>query len=232
MKNIKINVNPEVFQLFPELKIGFVLVKDFVEYSSESERDVAENYLLNFVKNRYENEKILESHYLNTYYQDFFRKIGIKPSDASTPIKQVKRILKKGEYKSRFKIIDTYLSVEYASLISFQVYDYSLIDESINYFLGTGEEKILTFSGDIKTCKPGELLMSDINSIINSSYYGNNKNYAVGNTTTSFLLRILGIPGLQSPQFDAAIRSAENFSSNTVSIIVEKDNPEQILKEF
>lgn len=233
---IDFEIRDEVFDVYPDLKISFVIVTDEDgEYSISEQKEMNQN-IINSVKETFINEDVLTSHRYNNLYKEFYKKMGFKSKKIkkiTTPIRQALRVLKSGKYKSVNRVIDYCMLIEYTSLISFQVYDLEKVVSPIRYMFANGSETLISFSGDIRTCKKGELILLDKTGVLHSVYYGNNKEKSVNDETFRYLIRIMFIPGIKVTSYYHAVNKVIlrfrkhkliNLSKNCNSNVLELNN--------
>ena len=210
---MKIVITEQAMARFPEMSASFLLVDlSKIAHITPLEREAS---LMRDLKAAFESEEALENHYLSGLYDNFYRSMGLKVRKVSTPAKQVARVLATKSYRPVSPIIDLCMDVEYSTLVSFQAYDASKIVDSISYAIAEGNESIITFRGEDKICKVGELVLKDEQGVIHSSYYGNARRCALDSSSKTALVRLLGIPGIKKMDLDAAER---RFSANTQPI--------------
>jgi len=144
----------------------------------------------------------------DTAYRHFYRAMGLKAAQVSTPVKQARRVLERGAYRPISKTVDVAMEIEYATLVSFQAYDAAAAGGELEYRLAEGGEPITTMGGDYKCCKRGELILLGAGGVLHSSYYGNASRARLTDDAEHALLRILRIPGLDGERFRAAVEEA------------------------
>lgn len=212
-------ITEEVVARFPEMSAGFFLVDlSKIAHITPLER---ESSLMRDLKAAFTSEEALGNHYLSRLYDEFYRSMGLKVRKVSTPVKQAARVLAAKSYRPVSPIIDLCMGVEYSTLVSFQAYDASKIVGSVSYAIAEGHEPLTTFQGEDKICKAGELVLEDEQGVIHSSYYGNARRCALDSYSQTALVRLLGIPGAEKADLEAAeiklVASVQPLASCRVS---------------
>lgn len=207
-----ITLHKEVSEKYPDLRVEFIEVHNIQDYTSDEERKEAEQEIVEAVLSTFPSKETLEAHPFKNLYQTFYQSMGLKVKKVSTPIKQALRIFTNKSYRSLYKILDTCMKIEYTTLISFQLYDIDKISGELEYRLADGTETLTTFHNEEKTCKPGELILTDSEGVLHSVYYGNNKNKSIDSNTKNCVIRIMGVPGTPEEDFQKAVTAfkAEN----------------------
>lgn len=209
---MKITINPEVLCEYPDFTVAFARVDNVGDYASPEERLEAQATIVRAVNRRFPSPDTIESHYLAHLYSDFYKSMGLNPKKVSTPAKQALRVVTNQNYRSIYKAIDLCMSVEYTTLVSFQIYDWDKIKGDLSYRFSEGSETLVDFHNEKKTTKVGELVLADNKALLHSVYYGNNAERSVDAGTQRFLIRVMGIPGMRHEDFDVALRRLAEIS--------------------
>lgn len=200
-----ISIDSEIFPQFKGLQVAFFTCETPRPYANDEEQLLAQNDIIQTVKSHFSTREQLAEHAFSEAYAKFYRAMGLKPKKVSTPIQQSLRVFDTEKYKSFYKIIDVCMKIEYTTLISFQVYDLDKIQGDILYRLASPSDKVLTFSGEEKPCKGGELVLVDQETTLHSVYYGNNRSKSISNETKTNLVRIMCVPDIPTDFFQLAI---------------------------
>src|SRR6185369_13248880 len=166
-KQLHATVDPQVLAQHPGLRLGLV-VTPVEGYEHADDARAAERDLLDRLKTAFADEAELRARPEDEAYRAFYRAMGLKAAQVSTPVKQAARVLRSGEYRSRGPAIDVAMSIEYATLVSFQLYDADALPDELAFRLARGDEPITTTRGEAKVCKPGELLLTGGGAVVHS----------------------------------------------------------------
>jgi DNA/RNA-binding domain of Phe-tRNA-synthetase-like protein len=198
----------DVEDRYPEFGAAFLAVAA-KPYSHQHEADEAADALVTRVLRAHPSPEGLRGSPADECYRDFYRSMGLKAAQVSTPVKQAMRVLKTG-YRSISRIVDVAMEIEYATLVSFQVYDADVVGPNLTYTLACGTESIATTRGEMKTCKPGELILAAGDRVVHSVYYGNDPKYMATTQTTIALVRVMKVPGMDEAIFRSAVEEASS----------------------
>jgi DNA/RNA-binding domain of Phe-tRNA-synthetase-like protein len=217
-------------ELFTDLMVAFLIT------STDSPEDVhgAEETARRIVKrviDAHETKDSLTDSPLVESYRKFYSGMNVRPSSASTPIKQALRVFEKG-YRPILPIVDTAMEIEYATLCSFQVYDLNNIGQNVAYARADGTEVMppLAHSGSQGKLRAGELLLVDELGIINSSSCGNAAGRLVSATSSHALVRIMKIPEQDRAAFDASVKEAGERMSASHVVVLDESSPRASLE--
>ena len=142
-------------------------------------------------------------------YREFYRSMGLKAAQVSTPVKQSIRVLDRGVYHPVSPVVDRCMAIEYRTLVSFQIYSAAWFTGAVaTYRPARGDEPIDPGRGEIKTCKPGELILDVDGTAAHSCYYGNHRGALLGEDDGWALVRLMRPPGLALARFEQAVEEA------------------------
>jgi DNA/RNA-binding domain of Phe-tRNA-synthetase-like protein len=220
-KVMKIELDSTINEKYPDFRACFVLADNLPDYASSDERLAAEQAMVAMIYKAFPTIEQAKTHYLNTLYKAFYKSMGLRKG-VYTPFDAVSRVLTSQSHHSIHRAIDISLSVEYSSLISLQAYDAGRITGRLRYTFATGNEKLETLRHETKTAKVGELILIDDERLVHSPYYGNNLHTSVSLTTTHFLFRIMGIPGLHQSAFEQAIHELVDHTHATSVVTLDE----------
>ncbi len=212
--SINFEIKNEVFDMYPDFEVAFLIITDSSGEYGISERREVEEKIITSLNKSFKHQDILIKHPYNDLYKEFYRKMGFnskKLKKITTPIRQALRVFKAGRYNPINRVIDYCMLVEYTTLISFQVYDLEKIFSPIRYIFANGLETLIPFSGDMRTCKKGELILVDQTGVLHSAYYGNNKEKSVNDETNRYLVRIMFVPGIDKNRYNNAINKVISY---------------------
>ncbi len=190
---MKFLVDNTVCTRFPDLFLSFGLIENCTGFVFGDD-DLRAQAVVDAVNNAYESaDQILNSD-IASFYANFYRNLGLKASTVSTPCKQAARVKRTQKYKPILPIVDLCMSIEYTTLISFQVYDADKIVGDLIYRFAKGGEPLCDFHGEMRLCKEGDLLLTDGEGVVHSCAHGNNKNKLVQPDSKRALVRIMRVP--------------------------------------
>lgn len=219
MLNIKVDNN--IFELFPDLKFAFAKVMTPLAYQDVEEKGKVERQIIDNISLCYE-DKIKKDDKSYQAYFDFYKSIGIKSKDISTPIDQVNRLIHNRSYKSIYPIIDIYLKIEYLTLVSFQAYDYEKISGELKYSFSNGQDQILTYKNEVKICKPGDLILKDKDTVIHSCYHGNCRKAMITENTKIVLFRVMFVPNFDIEAWKEALNQIKELNTDILTLSKKK----------
>ncbi len=205
----EIALDDAVLAQHPGLRLA-LLVVPAGGYSGAGESAAAEQQVVAELLAAFAAEEDLRSNPADELYRSFYRAMGLKAAQVSTPVKQALRVLRNGEYRARGPVVDTAMAIEYSTLVSFQVYSAARLGDRLTFALAGGEEPITTMRGEGKTCKPGELLLLGAGgAVAHSCYYGNDPAFLLTEEDPVAIVRVMGVPGLGDDAFAGAVAEAE-----------------------
>ncbi len=209
----EIVLDDAVLEQHPGLRLALLAVPSG-GYSDPSEAGRAEQQVVAELLAAFASEDELRSSREDGLYRDFYRSMGLKAAQVSTPVKQALRVLRNSEYRARGPVVDIAMAIEYSTLVSFQVYSASRLGGHLAFTLARGEEPITTMRGEEKTCKPGELLLlAGAGEVAHSCYYGNDPAFLLTEQDALAIVRVMGVPGLGEGVFERAVEEAERRMS-------------------
>jgi DNA/RNA-binding domain of Phe-tRNA-synthetase-like protein len=209
----EIVLDDAVLTQYPGLRLTLLAVPAST-YSDPSEADEAGQLVVAELLAAFATEDELRSSPVDETYRVFYRSMGLKAAQVSTPPKQALRVLRKAEYRPRGPVVDAAMAIEYSTLVSFQVYSASQLGPRLVFSLASGEEPITTMRGEGKSCKAGELLLlGDAGAVAHSCYYGNDPAFLLTERDELAIVRVMGVPGLDDGAFVRAVEEAERRMS-------------------
>lgn len=206
-RKLSLAIDAAVHRQLPGTEVQLLLVAN-ENYTDAAQAERQVERLLARVRAAHPDPDSLAGADTDQAYRRFYREMGLKAAQVSTPVKQVRRVLERGTYRSISRTIDIAMEIEYATLVSFQLYDAGAIGSQLEYRLAIGEEPMTTMSGEQKLCKPGELILQHDRQVVHSSYYGNENRFRLGPDADHAILRILRVPGVAPEPFECAVDEA------------------------
>lgn len=206
-KTMNVGLSPEVLEAIPDIAVEFILAK-VAPYENGAQASAGASRVGEAVRERHGSVTNLASHPLEDCYREFYRSMGLKAAQVTNPVKQARRALEHG-YRSVSRPVDTAMEIEYATLVSFQLYDASPLPDELMYRIARGDEPITTSRGDSKVCKRGELILAGAGRVVHSSYYGNEREFMLAANSACVLVRILRVPGIPDEPFAQAATAAK-----------------------
>lgn len=219
----EVALDDAVLAQHPGLRVALLAVPAR-RYPDRSEAGKAEQQVVAELLAAFASEDELRSSPADGLYRDFYRSMGLKAAQVSTPVKQALRVLRNGEYRARGPVVDNAMAIEYSTLVSFQVYSASRLGERLTFALARGDEPITTMRGEAKTCKPGELLLlgGDGGEVAHSCYYGNDPAFLLSERDELAIVRVMGVPGFDDGAFARAVEEAERRMSPVDAITLDE----------
>ncbi len=214
----------EAMRVFPDMKVAFLVAPATVPVDRENP-DVAAR-IANRLCDVYGSSEALVDHPLSQAYRQFYAAMNVRPSSASTPIRQALRVFEKG-YRPIHPVVDICMEIEYATLCSFQVYDRESLGSKIVYVEAKEADELPQRAHGEGRCKlrPGELLLTDERGIINSPTCGNAAARLVTAASRAVVVRIFKIPAVEDAVFDAAVAEAERRLAAERVVLLDKTCP-------
>jgi DNA/RNA-binding domain of Phe-tRNA-synthetase-like protein len=218
----EIVLDDAVLAQHPGLRLALLAVPAG-RYSDPSETARAEQQVLAELLAAFADEDELRAGPADELYRSFYRSMGLKAAQVSTPVKQALRVLRNCEYRARGPVVDTAMAIEYSTLVSFQVYSAARLGGRLAFRLAGGEEPITTMRGEAKTCKPGELLLlgGAGGEVAHSCYYGNDPAFLLTEQDELAIVRVMGVPGLEDDVLARAVEEAERRMSPVDAITLD-----------
>ena len=208
LTRIAISLAGSVTDAFPDLEACFLLIPN-AGYSDRAAAERAAKVVVDRARAAHGSADELRGSGADSCYRAFYRAMGLKAAQVSNPAKQAARVLENGTYRTIFRAIDIAMEIEYATLVSFQLYDAMATVGPLTFTLANGTEPIVTSRGEPRTCKAGELVLADEGGVMHSCYYGNHRDRMLSASTPWALVRIMGVPGLTAGRFDEACDEAK-----------------------
>jgi DNA/RNA-binding domain of Phe-tRNA-synthetase-like protein len=165
-------------------------------------------------------------------YRAFHARINVRPSSASTPVKQALRVFDRG-YRPINPVVDISMEIEYATLCSFQVYDLQSIGDQVRYIFAVGDEVLQDRAhgdGGSAKVRQGELLLADERGVIHAPSVGNDASRIMAPTSSQVLVRLMKIPALPRAVFDAAVTEACHRLAAVGSLVLDETRTDGILQ--
>lgn len=177
-------------KLFPEMKVSFIVAS--ANPTIPAGQEDASARVMSRMEKVYGSTEPLLDHPLTEGYREFYTGMNVRPSSASTPIKQALRVFQRG-YRAIHPVVDISMEIEYVTLCSFQVYDWESFGEKIQYHAASGAEELPERAHGTGRCKirQGELLLLDEKGVVNSPSCGNAASRVVKEDSNSELQRKL-----------------------------------------
>ncbi len=220
----EIVIDDAVLERHPGTRFAFLAVPA-APYADPAEATRAEASVLSELRGAFAGEDELRASPEDALYRQFYRGMGLKAAQVSTPVKQALRVLRNGSYSSRGPVVDTAMAIEYSTLVSFQVYAATRLTGPLTFSLAGGEEPIETVRGERKSCKPGELLLLSGDAVVHSCYYGNDPAFFLGEEDEIAVVRVMGVPGLAAGLFERAFEEAARRLSPIDTAVLERTAP-------
>lgn len=227
-KKINILISDQVSKRYEDLSYCFVLSKSY-PYKEEAEKAGHSVRLMVELNRVHRNEMNLKGHSFNDAYEVYYKSMGLKTKSVSTPIKQALRVMKSGRYNGFSPIVDFAMRIEYQTLISFQVFDFSKISGDIQIEIADGSELFENSHGEIKHCKRNEIVLKDDAGVINSSYYGNKKGKFLSLDSEFALTKIMKVPGVPYEQFKKAMIDFCDQTESLSSIVIDANQKHGVI---
>jgi DNA/RNA-binding domain of Phe-tRNA-synthetase-like protein len=221
---IPVSADPEVFERHPGTRIALIAARASA-YDDDDQARRAEEAVIRRVRAAHAGEDAVRARPEADAYRDFYRSMGLKAAQVSTPVKQAARVLRTNRYSARSPVVDVAMEIEYETLLSFQVYDAAKLAGAVRFCLADGAEPITTMRDEAKTCKPGELVLKSAGAVAHSSYYGNHRAFALDSGSTTALVRVMAIPGVQDDAFDRAVAEAVERLGSDRPVVLEAGAP-------
>jgi DNA/RNA-binding domain of Phe-tRNA-synthetase-like protein len=164
-------------------------------------------------------------------YRAFHAGINVRPSSASTPVKQALRVFDRG-YRPVNPVVDISMEIEYATLCSFQVYDLQSIGDQVRYAFAVGDEVLQNraHGGGSAKVRQGELLLVDERGVIHAPSVGNDASRIMKPTSSQVLVRLMRIPALPRSVFDAAVTEARHRLAAVRSLVLDETRTNGVLQ--
>jgi DNA/RNA-binding domain of Phe-tRNA-synthetase-like protein len=218
-------IEDAVLEQHPGLRLT-LLAAPAHQFTDSGEVAAAEQEVVAELLAAFPSEDDLRSGPEDELYRSFYRAMGLKAAQVSTPVKQALRVQRNGEYRSRSFVVDTAMAIEYSTLVSFQVYSGSRIGKHLSFILAHGDEPITTMRGESKTCKLGELLLVGSDGrVAHSCYYGNDPAFLLSEQDELAIVRVMGVPGLDDSAFQRAVQEAVHRMSPVDVITLDESTP-------
>lgn len=216
----EVAVDHAVFERHPGTKFA-VLAAPSAPYLDPAGPAQAEEEVVQALRAAFPEEDDLRESPEDTLYREFYRGMGLKAAQVSTPVKQALRVLRKSSYVARGPVVDKAMAIEYSTLVSFQVYAAVRLNGPLSFALAGGDEPITTMGREHKSCKPGELLLLSGDAVMHSCYYGNDPAFLLREEDEAAVVRIMGVPGLADGLFEEVVEEAKRRLSPFDMVILD-----------
>lgn len=192
---MNIYIDKKIIDNYLGINVVFLMISDHEGHLKKTDCFNSEEDIVNFVLEKYSNTENINFSSFSEKYHSFYKTMGIKQKKVTTPLKQVQRVLKTKSFKNFNEIVTLCMKAEYGSMVSYQVYDLDNITGNLFYTISNGSEELIKTDG-VRQCKENEIILKDELDVLHSSYYGNSIKSSVTKETKNFLIRVLGIPGI------------------------------------
>lgn len=201
----------EVKRRFPELALGYAVVRGVVVGPRDDELD-------SFVRSR---EQELRSRYsldrlkdvpLVRVYRDLFWRLGIDPTKKRPAAEALlRRVLRGSGLPSISNVVDAYNIASVETLVTMSAYDLARVSPPLEIrFARRGEEAIL-IGGRVWRASGGELVLADRLGMLCVYVHGDAERSKVSGSTKEVLLVAYGAPGVESGYLRLALEKAVNY---------------------
>jgi DNA/RNA-binding domain of Phe-tRNA-synthetase-like protein len=227
---MKIEISQSLLGKYPEIRAAFFVLKHDLTYSELGQADAAGRTVTERVRRKYGTQDVIDAHYLNSAYRNFYESMGLSLKRVSTPLKQASRFIQ-GDYKSRGRVIDVCMDIEYQTGVSFQLYDADKVPNTITYDIAEVEYDCLDFHNKAARSKKGEVILWGDEQLLHCPSVGNNKVFSLTEETKCALIRVLGVPGIQDIDWNSALAEVTERLHPDASCILSKLVPSGHLEQ-
>lgn len=177
----------EIWQEFPELVAGIVQTSGI---TSAADVDAAIATLVETARARLGDESESGLPEIQAWRRAFAR-MGLKPTQYRCAAESLlRRFRKEGELPRIHPLIDLCNAASLAFAIPVAVFDVASIDDHIQVRHATGDERYLSFAGEVEHPDPGEVIFADAAGQVHARRWTHRQSgaSAIRNTTTDVLI--------------------------------------------
>ena len=178
---------PEIWREFPELAAGVIRVGGI---TSAANVDPAVADLIEIARTRLESTTESQLPEVQAWRRAFSR-MGLKPTQYRCASESLlRRFRKEGMLPTLHPLIDLCNATSLAFAIPVAVFDISAIDDHIEVRHAIGDERYLSFAGEIEHPDPGEVIFADANANVHARRWTHRQSgaSAVRATTSDVLI--------------------------------------------
>ncbi len=194
---MKFILKKEVFDLFPELKIGVVVGRGLTIGKRPGDQEALIEDNIKKLKEKIENKKLTDFKNIRAW-RDTYRKFGVNPKKyRPTAEAFLHRIAKGHPFPSINAAVDAYLAAELATMLPIGGYDLAAITGDILLRVSMGNELFHPLGGkDAQYTVPGEIVYSDERIVLtrNWNYRDSHHTRITENSTDIFLACEAALP--------------------------------------
>jgi DNA/RNA-binding domain of Phe-tRNA-synthetase-like protein len=202
---MQINFPGRVSEKYKGLSYAFFQLDDLAEYGSEDERRAVEARIAQSIRSAYPDSGSWEENPTAQAYVRFYSSMGLNGRKCSNPIQQAYRF-KNADYRSKTRIIDSAMEIEYTRGISFQLYDFDRLGASLTIDIAEQPRAHVDHRGKEATCRTGELILFSERGLIHCPSMGNGRDFGLNVDSRRALVRLMLVPGVDPKKFEAAIQ--------------------------
>jgi DNA/RNA-binding domain of Phe-tRNA-synthetase-like protein len=183
-------IESEVFDMFPELRIGVVVGQNIsIEKENDELRKLIHQNVQKFL-DVYSMKDIIE-HPNIASWRETYKKFGVKPKKHTPTAEALLRRVLKGEhpFPNINTAVDSYLAVELLYLLPIGGYDLSKIEGDIILRISKGDEIFYPIGGgDPSRTKAGEVIYSDNHNVLTQRWNYRDAEHSKISTSTKDLI--------------------------------------------
>jgi DNA/RNA-binding domain of Phe-tRNA-synthetase-like protein len=201
---VKIEFPPHVGEKYKGLSYAFFRLDDTSDYADgEQSRTVGER-ITQAVRAAYPDPQSWEEHPVARAYMGFYASMGLNGRKCSNPVQQAYRF-KTADYRAKTRVIDAAMEIEYVRGISFQLYDFDRVGDTLRIDIADRPMVHLDHRGRESKCREGELILVSERGLVHCPSLGNGNGFGLASDTRCALARVMLVPGLDPKSYETAI---------------------------
>lgn len=233
---MKIKIEKEIFEKYPELYLGIIVAKninnngqndDILNLINEKQIDIKTNHTLDSLG---DNPKI-------DVWRKAYSLFGAKPKKYKSSIENLYKMIIEGiELRHINKVVDIYNYVSLKNTIPVGGDDIDKIDGDITLKIATGDESFTQLNSDeIQNPKPGEVIYADNKEVLCRRWNWRECNKSkMTEETKNVALVVEGLPPTSKDEVEQITSELADLvkkycGGGTSTYILNSNNPEQII---
>lgn len=202
---MQITLSHRVGEKYQGLSYAFFCIDDLSDYTNDDQRRVVEARISESIRKVYPHAGSWEDNPIGQAYVAFYREMGLNGRKCSNPVQQAYRF-KSADYRSKGRVIDAAMEIEYTRGVSFQLYDFDRIGPSLIVDIAERQWTHVDHRGKKAECREGELVLLSDRGLVHCPSLGNGQDFGLSADTRRALVRVMRVPGVDSKNFEAAIQ--------------------------
>ena len=164
---MKLIIDNEIKQSFPNLKIGFLIGNGINNKKSDLELETISKTKEKEIYAKFPDMEALQSHPNIQLWREIYKNMGSKPSKYRPTVEAlIRRIIKGDSIPSINAVVNAYLVIELEYLIPFGGYDIDELDGDLKLEYSKEEHSFVGFGGKEEKTYIGEMVYRDSSSIL------------------------------------------------------------------